>query len=166
MVHRIIRITSDVFKWFSGVLIGLTVALNFVAVIMRYIFSKPISWCEEVSLLMFVSALAFSLIPLTYNRRAVKLDFFTDMMGIGAKFTCKILVDIVCAAALGTTSWLGTELMSRSKYRTTPILFINYRYIYLTMVIGMAVSALIYVYHLICDINEKKSGREERKNTT
>ena len=159
MIHKIIKVISGLFKWFSGILIGLTVILNFIAVIMRYIFSKPIAWCEEVSLLMFVSALAFSLVPLTYNRRAVKLDFFTDMMGIGARFSCKILVDIVSAGALGTTAWLGTELIKRSKYRMTPILFINYRYIYLTMVIGMAISALIYVYHLFCDINQMKNDK-------
>ena len=81
------------------------------------------------------------------------------MMGIGARFSCKILVDIVSAGALGTTAWLGTELIKRSKYRMTPILFINYRYIYLTMVIGMAISALIYVYHLFCDINQMKNDK-------
>ena len=161
MIHKIVKYASEVFKWVSGILIGLVVALNFAAVIMRYIFSKPIAWCEEVSLLMFVSALAFSLVPLNYKRRAVKLDFFTDMMQMGAKFTCTIVVDIISAGALGTTAWLGLELMKRSKYRTTPILYINYRYIYLMMVIGMAVSALIYIYHLACDIAEKKARKSE-----
>ena len=165
MIHKIVSVVSKTFKWISGILVGLVVLLNFAAVIMRYVFSKPIAWCEEVSLIMFVAALAFSLVPLTYQRRAVKLDFFTDMMHIGVKYRCKILVDLVCAGALGTTAWLGLDLMKRSKYRMTPILFINYRYIYLIMVIGMAVSALIYVYHLICDISEnrlKKIKEEEQ----
>lgn len=159
---KILEKISCAFKWASGILIGLTVILNFAAVIMRYCFSKPIAWCEEVSLLMFVTSLAFSLVPLTYNRRAVKLDFFTDIMGMKPRFTCKILVDIVCALALGATSWLGVDLMKRAKYRMTPILQINYRYIYLSMVIGMAISALMYLYFVYFDIKNNNTKKGEK----
>lgn len=160
MIDRIVRTVSEVFKCLSGLLIMFTVVLNFAAVIMRYCFSRPIGWCEEVSLLMFVAALAFALIPLTYTRRAVKLDFFTDMMNARGKLICKLAVDVVCIIALGTTSYLGLILMKKSKYRTTPLLNINYRWIYATMVIGMTVSALIYAYHLCMDI---KKGMEVKR---
>ena len=156
MIDRIVRTVSDVFKCLSGLLIMFTVVLNFVAVIMRYCFSRPIVWCEEVSLIMFVAALAFALIPLTYARRAVKLDFFTDMMSDRGKLICRLAVDVICIIALGTTSYLGLILIKKAKYRTTPLLNVNYRWIYATMVIGMTASAIIYTYHLCMDIRKSR----------
>ena len=80
-MNNVLSRISAIFKWISGVFVGITVILNFVAVITRYFFKSPIMWCEEVSLLLFVSSISFALIPMSYSRRAVKLDFFTDLMG-------------------------------------------------------------------------------------
>lgn len=155
-MDRIFKLISEVFKLFSGLLIGVTVLLNFAAVIMRYFFHAPIMWCEEVSLLMFVTSISFSLIPMTYHRRAVKLDFFTDMMGEITKKICRITVDAASCIGLGITAKLGIDLIARSQYRVTPILKINYKWIYSSMVLGMTVSALIFLWFFFVDLKSFK----------
>ena len=68
MGHKALKYTAEAFRWCSGILIGLTVVLNFIAVIMRYALNNPIMWCEEISLFMFVSAISFTVVPMTYSR--------------------------------------------------------------------------------------------------
>lgn len=160
-MNNVLSRISAIFKWISGVFVGITVILNFVAVITRYFFKSPIMWCEEVSLLLFVSSISFALIPMSYSRRAVKLDFFTDLMGRNGRKICLVIVDILSFITLGTTSILGIDLISRSQFRVTPILFIPYGWIYASMVFGMAVSALIFLYFAFVDIRRTGIEKEE-----
>ena len=155
---------SAIFKWISGFLVGITVVLNFAAVIMRYFFRSPIMWCEEVSLLLFVASISFALVPMSYSRRAVKLDFFTDLMGRKCRDICLVAVDILSFVALGTTAVLGIDLISRSQFRVTPILFIPYGWIYGSMVFGMAVSALIFLYFAFTDARKAITDRQEAES--
>ena len=162
MGHNIVKLTANAFKWCSGILIGLTVILNFVAVIMRYAMNNPIMWCEEISLLMFVSAISFAIVPMTYSKRAVKLDFFIDLTSPKIQNLCQILVEVISGVALGTVAFLGVSLMARTKYRFTPILNIPYKYIYAVTVVGMAISAIIFMYHAIEDIKKLHSLSSEK----
>jgi len=162
MGHKLIQYAADTFKWCSGILIGLTVILNFIAVIMRYALNSPIMWCEEISLLLFVSAISFAIIPMTYSRRAVKLDFFTDLASPKIQAFCQLGVELFSGFVLGTVSMLGITLMMRTKYRFTPILQIPYKYIYLVTVIGMAISAIIFIYHSVEDIKKLKNMFTEK----
>lgn len=162
MGHKLVKYTADTFKWCSGILIGLTVILNFIAVIMRYALNRPIMWCEEISLLMFVSAISFAIVPMTYSKRAVKLDFFIDLASPKIQHICQIVVEVISGFALGTVATLGVSLMTRTKYRFTPILYIPYKYIYAVTVVGMAVSAIIFIYHAIEDIKKLHSISPEK----
>lgn len=155
---------SAVFRWISGFLVGIMVILNFMAVITRYFFESPIMWCEEVSLLLFVTSISFALIPMSYSRRAVKLDFFTDLMGRKVRDICLVIVDILSFIALGTTSVLGIDLISRSQFRVTPILYIPYGWIYGSMVFGMAVSALIFLYFAFVDAGKVRTDGKEAES--
>lgn len=162
MGHKLIQYIADAFKWCSGILIGFTVILNFIAVIMRYALNDPIMWCEEISLFMFVSAISFAIVPMTYNKRAVKLDFFIDLVSPRIQQWVLVVVEILSGFALATVSILGLSLMKRTRYRFTPILQISYKYIYLVMVIGMGVSALIFVSHAIGSIKNLQNKSLER----
>lgn len=164
MGHLLVKYTSEAFKWCSGILIGITVILNFIAVIMRYMLNNPIMWCEEISLLLFVSSISFAIVPMTYNRRAVRLDFFVDLLSQRIQSICQVIVQVISGFALGVVALLGVSLMLRTKYRFTPILKIPFRYIYAVTVLGMAVAAIIFIYHAVEDIKKlHKTSLEKLK---
>ncbi len=82
-------------------------------------------------------------------------------MGRNGRKICLVIVDILSFITLGTTSILGIDLISRSQFRVTPILFIPYGWIYASMVFGMAVSALIFLYFAFVDIRRTGIEKEE-----
>lgn len=151
MLHKILKSFCGGISILCGAMVGTLLVINLAAVIMRYVFSNPLFWCEEVSLLLFAWFVALALIPLTYQRRGIALDFFVDLLAPKVRKMIRIVVDMFCAALLGIVACFGIELMKRSLYRFTPILLIPYRYIYLSMVVSMAISSAIHLFYAIED---------------
>ncbi len=151
MIHKVLDWLSKAIGILCGVMVGVLLVINLAAVVMRYIFSAPLFWCEEVSLLLFVWFVALALISLTYQRRGIALDFFIDLLKPKFKKILRIVVDTMGAVLLVIVTYFGIQLMQRSLYRFTPILMIPYRYLYLSMVVSMAVSAFIHLLYAVED---------------
>ena len=150
-MNKFLGYVSLLVRVLCGTMVAALLLINFAAVIMRYVFSSPIFWCEEVSLILFAWCIALAMIPLTYQRSGVSLDYFVDMMPEKGREILKIIVDILGVTLLVVVAVFGMDLMRRSMYRVTPILQISYRYIYLSMVIGMGVSAFILLSQAVED---------------
>ena len=161
VIRKALKWFSDAISVICGIMVGILLIINLAAVVMRYVFSAPLFWCEEVSLLLFAWSVALALIPLTYQRRGIALDFFVDPLPPTAKKILHIVVDMLGAALLAVVAYFGVQLMQKSMYRFTPILRIPYRYIYLSMVVAMAVSAVIHFFYSVEDavsLIRKKQG--------
>ena len=151
MIRKAMKWLSEAIGILCGMMVGILLVINLAAVVMRYVFSNPLFWCEEVSLLLFAWFVALALIPLTYQRRGIALDFFVDRLPPTPKKILRIVVDVLGSVLLVIVAYFGVQLMQRSLYRFTPILRIPYRYIYLSMVVAMAVSAVIHMLYAIED---------------
>lgn len=160
MIHKVLNWFTKAISMLCGAMVGILLVINLLAVVMRYVFSAPLFWCEEVSLLLFMWFVALALIPLTYQRRGIALDFFVDLLKPTPKKILRIVVDTLGAVLLVMVTSFGVELMRRSLYRFTPILHIPYRYIYLSLVVAMAISAAIHLLYAVEDtlslIREKR----------
>lgn len=151
MIHKVLKWISEAIGILCGLMVGILLVINLAAVIMRYVFSNPLFWCEEVSLLLFAWFVALALIPLTYQRRGIALDFFVDLLPPTPKKILRVFVDTLGSVLLVIVAYFGVLLMQRSLYRFTPILRIPYKYIYLSMVVAMAVSAVIHMLYAVED---------------
>ena len=151
MIHKVLKWISEAIGILCGLMVGILLVINLAAVIMRYVFSNPLYWCEEVSLLLFAWFVALALIPLTYQRRGIALDFFVDLLPPTPKKILRVFVDALGSVLLVIVAYFGVLLMQRSLYRFTPILRIPYKYIYLSMVVAMAVSAVIHMLYAVED---------------
>lgn len=151
MIHKVLKWISEAIGILCGLMVGILLVINLAAVIMRYVFSNPLFWCEEVSLLLFAWFVALALIPLTYQRRGIALDFFVDLLPPTPKKILRVFVDALGSVLLVIVAYFGVLLMQRSLYRFTPILRIPYKYIYLSMVVAMAVSAVIHMLYAVDD---------------
>lgn len=151
VIHKVLKWIADAIGVLCGVMVGVLLIINLAAVVMRYVFSAPLFWCEEVSLLLFAWFVALALIPLTYQRRGIALDFFVDLLPPTPKKILHIVVDVLGAVLLVIVAYFGVQLMQRSLYRFTPILRIPYRYIYLSMVVAMAASSVIHLLYAVED---------------
>ena len=151
MIHKVLKWISEAIGILCGLMVGILLVINLAAVIMRYVFSNPLFWCEEVSLLLFAWFVALALIPLTYQRRGIALDFFVDLLPPTPKKILRVFVDALGSVLLVIVACFGVLLMQRSLYRFTPILRIPYKYIYLSMVVAMAVSAVIHMLYAVED---------------
>lgn len=151
-------------KYLAAGLIGAIILINLVAVFMRYFLNRPLMWCEEVSLLFFVWFVFCALVPVVYRRGGIALDFFVDLMPATMRKIVLVCVELTSALLFIVTSVYCLDLIKRSVYRFTPILMVPYRYIYLSMIIGTALCAVILVtqaYDDARDLVKERSGKSQ-----
>ncbi|MDR1533792.1 MAG: TRAP transporter small permease subunit [Planctomycetota bacterium] len=151
MFRKALAGTAAFMKYLSAGLIGAVVGINLLAVAARYFFNWPIMWCEEVSLLLFVWAVLCSLVPVTFARAGIALDFFVDLLPPSLRGAVSVLTGLTGAAVLAATCWFCLDLMRRSQFRLSPILMFPYRYVYLSLLVGLGLSALVMLVHACGD---------------
>lgn len=92
---------SNVFVWISGAILFGISALIFIDVLMRYIFSAPITGAQEIVELAIVLVLYLGLPYSTYARSHVRVDALINTFSPKWKFICLGFVTILCAFVSG-----------------------------------------------------------------
>lgn len=103
-----------------NLLIALTGAITSVMVaqvVMRYFFSAPIFWAEEVSVQMLVFATLFGLSLLVQRGQLVTIDFLPRALAARARHGLMAALGGVMLALFVFVSWLGWEWISRPEVR-------------------------------------------------
>lgn len=110
MFESIQRIDHGLATIERGVVIGLTGAIAGVMmtqVVMRYFFSAPIFWAEEISVQMLVIATLFGISLLVHHGQLVSIDFLPRTLSGRARHGLLALLGVVMLALFVFISWLG-----------------------------------------------------------
>jgi len=98
-------------------LTGAIAAIMMLQVVMRYFFSAPIFWAEEISVQMLVFATLFGLSLLVHHNQLVTIDFLPNALRPRARHALAAALGLVTLALFVFMSWLGWEWISRPEVR-------------------------------------------------
>ena len=99
------------------VLTGAIAAVMMTQVVMRYFFSAPIFWAEEISVQMLVFATLFGLSLLVHHGQLVTIDFLPNALRLRARHGLMAALGLVMLALFVFVSWLGWDWISRPEVR-------------------------------------------------
>jgi len=97
----------------TGAIAGIIVA----QVVMRYFFSAPIFWAEEISVQMLVFATLFGMSLLVHHGQLVTIDFLPRALSPRARHGLLAALGVVMLALFVFVSWLGWDWISRPEVR-------------------------------------------------
>ena len=103
-----------------GLVIALTAAIAgimMVQVVLRYFFSAPIFWAEEISVQLLVFVTLFGLSLLVRQGQLVSIDFLPRALPARARHGLLVLLGVVMLALLVFIAWLGWEWVMRPDVR-------------------------------------------------
>lgn len=98
-------------------LIGAITTIMMTQVVMRYFFSAPIFWAEEISVQMLVFATLFGLSLLVHHGRLVSIDFLPNALRPRLRHGLMAVLGLVMLGLFVFVSWLGWDWISRTEVR-------------------------------------------------
>ncbi|WP_110650657.1 TRAP transporter small permease [Salinicola peritrichatus] len=113
-------------------------------VFMRYLFSAPLAWSEEILQLLLVWSTFLGASALVRRNEHVLIGLLNDKLPARlARWNVRIFnIGIVMLCALAMLVW-GLELLPFSRFRSTPMLQIPYYWIH----VAVPISAALMLYH-------------------
>ena len=103
-----------------GLVIALTAAIAGIMmaqVVMRYFFSAPIFWAEEISVQLLVFVTLFGLSLLAQRGQLVSIDFLPRALSDRARHVLLVVLGLVMLALLVFLAVLGLEWVTRPEVR-------------------------------------------------
>jgi len=104
----------------GGLVVALAAAragIMMTQVVMRYFFSAPIFWAEEISVQLLVFMTLFGLSLLVQRGQLVSIDFLPRALQPRARHALLALLGCVMLALLVFLAWLGWEWVNRPDVR-------------------------------------------------
>ena len=133
-------------------------------IIMRYFFSAPIKWSEEVVTGLFVWT-CFIGSAYAYRRHEhLGVDILVKMLPGKAKKGVSLVIQIIEIAVLAMLFYVAAQYVMNSWHRVTDVLMMPRWYFSIAVPIGFGWSLLYAVYYFIQDLRGK--GKEDESHDT
>lgn len=129
---QLLPIISNLDLWIASVSLAVLIVLTLWGVIMRYLFSRPLTWLEEVQLFCMVWIVFASGGAAFRTKSHVAIEMVVEMFPKTVQKVIAILIDIIVVFSLGylfVRSIGYIQLFLRSG-RSTSMLAIPYWFIY------------------------------------
>ncbi len=125
--------------------IGGMLAIVFLQVISRYVFSYTPSFAEELSRYLFVWVVFLSLPLVAKHGGHMAIETLTSRIkGAKLKF-CRMLASIFSMCFLLIMVWNGIKMMQIAHFQTSPALVVPMSYVYAVIPFGCAIMFLYTV---------------------
>lgn len=100
-------------KFFLGLLTGLMTVIMIAQVVLRYVFSRPLFWAEEVCVELLVFTTLFGFSVLLQARKLIEIDILTNALPEGINRVIRFVFQFVGLGVLGVLAWKGTTWVLR-----------------------------------------------------
>ena len=127
-------------------------------VIFRYVFSKPIPWTEEVTLLLFVWLIFLGMATAMKSDTHIGVDYFVEKLSGKARIVAELFrIIVMYIGIVYVLIFLAIIFMSNVTGKVTPILGISYQVINISVVIG---AVLTFIHFTIRNMTLFKEWRK------
>lgn len=125
------------------------IVLTFVNAVLRYAFSVPLGWAEEISTLLYTFMVFFGLSGTLKNGTAVGVDIVVSLLPKKARRVVDVFSTVLSLCLWIVLVYLGARLALQTKATATPYLLIPYRYIYWFVPVSGFFCVVQLIYRLI-----------------
>lgn len=150
-VLRCVRVLLAALRVLAGLLLVVSVALNFANVIGRYFFASSIEWAEEIILFLMIGCVFLGNGVVAWHGRQLRMDVIVNMMPPRVRDALHLFAELVFIAACLTVVVFAAPVIrdlwnfdQRSQAANFPLVIPQ------AMVpIGLAIMALLVTLRLI-----------------
>ena len=107
----------DIPRMAIGLILLLAIAINFANIVGRYVFLAPLPWAEEVLSFLVIWGVAFGASAVTYERRHLAMDLFSETFPPRLRAVLDILVTAAMIGLCGFAciqAWTIVATMARN----------------------------------------------------
>jgi len=113
----------------GGIFLSLVVVLVIVNVIMRYVFSRTISWGEEATTIAFVWCVFLGSAACFRRKRHIGIDIIVERLPLFLRRVARVLADLCVLVMTAYIFYLSIIFCSHSFVKTTAIIGLPYIFI-------------------------------------
>jgi C4-dicarboxylate transporter DctQ subunit len=161
-VLQAVRGLVSILRVIAGVLLILSVALNFTNVVGRYVFSSSIYWAEEVMVFLMVGCVFLGNGVVAWSGRQIRMDVIIGMMPAKVRDALLLFSELLFIAVAGAIVVFAWPVMrdlwafdQRSQSAEVPLVYPQS-----LVPIGLSLMILLVVTRLLT------GGEPESHNTT
>ena len=133
-------------------------AVTLIQVLFRYVFKLPLSWTEELARFLFVWVVFLGSAVSVKELAHVGVEYFLDRLSFGKKKVITIIAYSACIFMALILAKVGWDVTRRTFAQLAPSMQIPMAYVYFAYPLGFLLSAVNFVYHLLCAINQKATN--------
>jgi TRAP-type transport system small permease protein len=149
LIRRLDDWSSRLEEWSLAVLHGAIATLVVAAVVFRYVLNNPLTWSEELIVLLFGWMVFFGVA----NAFRARTHIIIDVVVIFApRWLCSVfgvLAFLATASVLGTLTWFSWRYLLREMPNMTPMLDISAGWAIAPLFIGSLLSLLHLLRNLL-----------------
>ena len=138
----------------AGIALAGLVLLTVLGVVMRYFLNNPITWLEEVQMMMIVWLTMYGGSAVFRLRGHIAIEVIVDLCPPRVQKIIHGVVFLVVLGVLAFVAWNGALLAAQlyANERVTGVLSIPYAFIYSAVPIGCALMMVNFVIAEISDV--------------
>lgn len=161
-MKKIYKVLDSICAPVASALLLAIVVLTFVNVILRFFFSAPIAWAEEISGLMYTFMIYIGLSETHKLDTAVSVDVLTSILPEKVKRVLSVARTLFCMLTWCVLIVLGIQLVLATTTSDTAYLHIPYRFVYMIIPISGFFCMVQLIHRLIQQITGNTQAVEEQ----
>lgn len=161
-MKKVYKVLDSICVPVASTLLLVIVVLTFVNVILRFFFSAPIAWAEEISGLLYTFMIYIGLSETHKQDTAVSVDVLTSILPEKIRRVLNVGRTLFCMVTWSVLIVLGVQLVLATTTSDTAYLHIPYRYVYMIIPISGFFCMVQLIHRLILQITGKTQTVEEQ----
>lgn len=159
-LNKIMNKLNILLKWISSIFLIIMLAITFVQVVMRYVFSKPFMWAEEVTLVILIwfGYLAISMVVQEDDHMSI--EFLYNMFGKKAKLVFDVIKHLLMIGFSILMTKYGMQMTKNAYGKLLPASQMSRSILYIPITIAGILITLFSLMHLI-NLFIKSEPKEE-----
>lgn len=117
LISKIDNTITQLERWLVSLLVAVISGIIMTQVVLRYGFSAPLFWAEEVAALMMVFVTLLGLSLLIHSERVIAIEFLPRLLGNRARHVMAALFGLVIVALLVFIAWLAVTWIQQPQVR-------------------------------------------------
>lgn len=134
----------------------LTVAIIFIQVVMRYVFSNSLTWTEELARYAFIWLIYIGVSYGVKKKKHLRVDAFSMLFKRKGQIVISMIANLSFLVFVVVMTFFGMEVVTKVA-RESAALQIPLTWVYLAPVVGFILTTIRLIQNLNCEIKELKS---------
>lgn len=143
------------------VFLGAIIIIIFYSVIMRYVFSYPPAWAEELSRFIFIWTVMLGAVVVTREQSHIELTIIVDRLPTRLKFVISMLTRLLMICFCAVMIQQGLKIYPIVAEAASPTFAISMGWMYLSIPVGGFLMAIFILENIVKSFLEANAASEK-----